>query len=87
MSVPLVTSSVGVSRNLTQVFKSFRHQEKKESRFQPLSESGKAGLLDGIPQSHLAPEPSSLKELPPVWVDTYDKVVEDLKLVEQNSKC
>ena len=79
-----ISDAKGTTRNVTQLFKSSRQANKKKNQFAlPSEDSGHVMLLDGIPQSHLDSNP--LKELPPVWVDTYDRVIEDLRLADLKS--
>lgn len=84
-----VTKCLGTSRNITHHYKKVRQDEKRSPRslMSTLSnESGRAVLLSGITPSHVPLEPYNKDQLPPIWVDSYDKVTEDLKTLEEKSK-
>lgn len=75
----------GTCRNLTLMFKKAR-QEIKQSGHEPslsLSpELGKENLLQNVQIRSDQPVVMA-PSLPPEWVDTYDKVMEDIRSIEQ----
>ncbi|CAG9320057.1 STX16_2 [Blepharisma stoltei] len=88
-SISHVTKCLGTSRNITHLYKKARVDEKKSSRFSlstASNDSGRAVLLSGISPSHIPLEPPKQNQLPPLWVDSYDKVIEDLKTLEDKLK-
>ncbi|CAG9324853.1 unnamed protein product [Blepharisma stoltei] len=81
-SQPSIRESQGVSRNLTYEFKKLRKENStKKSRFQlsaaELSTNGSEKLLENIDSNYI-----SRHSLPPLWVDIYDQVIDDLKKLE-----
>ena len=85
MKASSLASASGTSRDLTQLYKSARQASKKRNRFLhlPTEESGKRALVNGFDGAY---ELGQLKELPPIWVDTYEKVLEDIRQTEAKSK-
>lgn len=75
----------GTCRNLTLIFKKARHEIKQTSLEPSLTitpEVGKENLLQNVQIRSDQPVPIQ-PSLPPEWVDTYDKVMDDIKSIEQ----
>ncbi|OMJ91321.1 hypothetical protein SteCoe_6109 [Stentor coeruleus] len=85
MSIQQITRSLGSSRLRTQDFKSIRSEFKKSSQI--LYSDQKHDLKLQSNNSHINLHEQKQDLLPPEWVDTYDKINEDLsKLDEKMNK-
>lgn len=81
---PSMRDSIGVSRNLTYEFKKMRKENPvKKSRFQlspsHAASNGSEKLLENIEIAEF-----SKHCLPPLWVDIYDQILDDLKKLEDS---
>ena len=84
MSISQISRSIGSSRTLTSDFKKFRAEIKKS---QPLEfgSSKREITFQGVNHSHVNLQENKTDQLPPEWVDTYEKITDDLTRLEE--KC
>jgi hypothetical protein len=83
MSIQQITRSLGSSRLRTQDFKSIRSEFKKSSQISYGDQ--KRDLKFQANNSHINLHEQKQDLLPPEWVDTYDKINEDLSKLDEKS--
>lgn len=84
MSIQQISRSTGSSRNLTQDFKKCRSDFRKA--FPSSLENSTRELKFQSTAFHNNLEENKQDQLPPEWVDVYEKITEDLSRLEEKCK-
>jgi hypothetical protein len=84
MSIPHISRSIGLSRLRTSDLKKFRSELKKNQSI--IEGDSRREVLIQNSRSHVNFSEQNQDRLPPEWVDTYDKINEDLSKLEDKCK-
>jgi hypothetical protein len=85
MSISNIYRSIGSSRLRTSDFKKFRSELKKTQGI-TFGDSRREVLIQGT-NSHVILSEQPKDQIPPEWVDTYEKIIDDLTKLEEKSIC